>query len=201
MKIKCALLGMLLLAGTAGAEDHVHDGFFLNLGLGIGTTSMDFEIDDYSEYSGNMSGTSTLLDIRIGGCPIENLAISFDMSGITMDDPKVDTDNFSGTAKGSYNISAVGLGGTWFMEDWNAYAGGSFFFFGQENLENDAVSGKVDGSLKGIALRVGKEWWVSDNWGLGAQLQYNRTNFVADVDIEETDDYSTIGLLFSATFN
>jgi len=208
MKNKCALLGMLLMAGTAGAEDQVHDGFFLNLGLGIGTTSMhytlndyNYALDDYSEFYGDLSGISTLLDIRIGVCPIDNLAISFDLSGITMDEPKVESHYFSGTAKGSYNISAMGLGGTWFIEEWNAYAGGSFFFLGQENLENDVVSGRVEGSLKGIALRLGREVWISDNWGLGAQFQYSWMNFEADVANEETDDFSTVGLLLSATFN
>ena len=75
------------------------------------------------------------------------------------------------------------------------------YIAGQENLDLENNSGSVEGSLKGFALRFGKEWWISDNWGLGGQLQYNMISFDADTDPEETNDFSSIGVLFSATFN
>lgn len=202
MKFVPFLSGLLLIASAALAAEHTHDGFFLNMGLGAGSTDMDFTIDDSAYPGGTFSGMSTILDFRIGGCPVENLAVSFDMTGITMEEPDLEYDNgTSGQADATLNISSFGVGATWFEENLNAYVGGTFYFGGQENLETSSASGKIDGSLKGFALRVGKEWWVSENWGLGAQLQYNMANFESDTDIAETDEFSTLALLFSATFN
>lgn len=55
----------------------------------------------------------------------------------------------------------------------------------------------------GINLAVGKEWWVSDNWGLGvaSHLYYSR---IPDAELNGEEPYLdtvSVALLFSATFN
>jgi hypothetical protein len=58
----------------------------------------------------------------------------------------------------------------------------------------------------GLSLVLGKEWWVSDNWGLGlagqlyaARMKDRQPAFVGS----ETPTWRALGLnlLFSASFN
>jgi len=56
----------------------------------------------------------------------------------------------------------------------------------------------------GFAFRLaaGKEWWVSDSWGLGLNLQYARSSNKADAtSADATWVTNSFGLVFSATYN
>ena len=56
----------------------------------------------------------------------------------------------------------------------------------------------------GINVAIGKEWWVSDNWGLGVAGQLFHT-VLSDEDLITGELYdlktTSFGILFSATFN
>jgi hypothetical protein len=57
----------------------------------------------------------------------------------------------------------------------------------------------------GVNASVGKEWWVSENWGVGAALQFMAAT-MKDHQVFAGDSkptWTAIGfaLLFSATFN
>jgi hypothetical protein len=53
----------------------------------------------------------------------------------------------------------------------------------------------------GISLMIGKEWWVSDNWGLGiaGQLFGGSAKDKDDEDLQF--DTFSVNLCFSATYN
>lgn len=56
----------------------------------------------------------------------------------------------------------------------------------------------------GINLAIGKEWWVSDNWGLGVAAQLSST-VLPDKNLRTGEELNltthSVGILFSATFN
>ena len=65
-------------------------------------------------------------------------------------------------------------------------------------LETDNIFGS------GFFCSVGKEWWVSKNWGLGLAIYYYYGKMETDEDIF-IDQYTItdriFGLAFSATYN
>ena len=70
--------------------------------------------------------------------------------------------------------------------------------FDDENRE--VLQDLEDNAATGVAFsgEVGKEWWVSENWGLGISF---RANFF-DTSHERIDwNGQTYSLLFSATYN
>jgi len=53
-----------------------------------------------------------------------------------------------------------------------------------------------------MQLKVGKEWWVSTNWGLGISASYMKTNLKNSLgDINEDIDSNRFALSFNVTFN
>lgn len=52
----------------------------------------------------------------------------------------------------------------------------------------------------GINLMVGKEWWVSDDWGIGVAGAF-RTSTVEDTDDNTKFAINGFNIVFSATYN
>ncbi len=49
---------------------------------------------------------------------------------------------------------------------------------------------------------VGKEWWVTDNWGVGVAAELLLSSMKDDPVVSDaTYSATTFGLLFSATYN
>ena len=97
------------------------------------------------------------------------------------------------------NLYGFGIGVTYYVMPLNLYIAGSLGA-ADANLQIDGETRELrDASGTAINLMVGKEWWVSDNWGLGVAAQYYR------IDMEYANDgeldANAAGLLFSATFN
>jgi hypothetical protein len=53
----------------------------------------------------------------------------------------------------------------------------------------------------GIDLLVGKEWWVSEGWGVGVALELSGGRVKDNGPGSPTWSAGSLGLLFSATFN
>ena len=183
--------------GTSPIE--THDGFYLRMGLGGG----------YLQSSGSMAGTGELklsgaavgLDFALGGVVSPNLILFGELAFLSVSSPTVTLNGASGSANGvSFDHIGFGPGLAYYVEPANVYVSGALIF-GKLQIQND--NNTVTAQTKmgfGANLMVGKEWWVSPQWGLGAALQLmlasNQDNG-ADV------TYSTLGvaLAFSATFN
>jgi hypothetical protein len=82
----------------------------------------------------------------------------------------------------------------------NLYLSGSLLL--QQILLDKSYSDGSDGQLAtglGLSFMVGKEWWVSSDWGLGVAAQL----FVASARDQSgtTWNTGTLAILFSATWN
>lgn len=180
------------------AEAYVHDGFFLRLAPGFGWNSTS------SESGGNtlkMSGVSGLFNIAVGGAVAQDLILHLDISGVSTSDPKVELNgNEVSSNVSSSSTSMVGIGMTYYLPS-NFYITGAV---GMAESSNEAA-GKTYSTDTGYGANVmiGKEWWVSDEWGIGIAGQFLYTNCPdkplagATPDVEST----SFGILLSATYN
>jgi hypothetical protein len=109
----------------------------------------------------------------------------------------------------NFSAGAYGLGpGATYYAKYNLYATGAVYaswLLRTETVDTPPVGSEEvrEGSRAGIgaSLAVGKEWWVSDSWGLGVAGR----GFLASMRDGESDDSTwavrSFSLLFSATMN
>ena len=105
--------------------------------------------------------------------------------------------------KGVFEMTAFGAGATYYVMPLNAYVSASLgtgSFSGTDQMEG--------GSKRGFAMDVtaGKEWWTTDDWGVGAAGSYSYCS-AKDKDLGPAADPggtwngTSWALRFTATFN
>jgi hypothetical protein len=187
---------------------HAHDGFFLRLGLGVGYARTSISIDGEKL---TYAGASIPFDLAIGAAIRPNLILFGEVisHGMSSPDKKYagETKNANST---SMSIQAIGPGVAYYFMPINIYVSGSILLH-KVNYDDDNDSyDATDLSTFGFAgsLMVGKEWWVSRDWGLGLAMQgmlgtaKNRAqNDQSGHLIEGRWNSMAFGLLMSATYN
>jgi hypothetical protein len=188
-----------------GAE--THDGFFLRLTTGPagGAVSLDIPDQDERTYSGG--GWSSSLDI--GGALARDLVVFGRLRGAWLFDPKVRDGNQTVDLGGdSFFVTQglIGAGINYYVMPLNIYFGGAIGFAtvatGRTRRGEDADTQSSDVGF-GIDLDAGKEWWVSDNWGLGVALRLSLASVPAGKDVAARDAVfgsGFVSLVFSATY-
>ena len=192
----------------AASEPKTHDGFFLSFALGMGYQAINFVADDGDNlHSLSESGAATDIDVKIGGRIANNTLLHLTLAGTTKtgtvgDDDYYDNDDIKA------NMSLLGLGVTYYFSG-NFFATGSIgisqFHANSDVRTFDATvnaSANTPADVNsgfGFQVGGGKEWWVSDNWGIGASaaLLFGFANTVYD------DSESSLGitLRLTATWN
>lgn len=190
------LIVFLLFAGTAQASPNSHDGgFFLRLAGGAAFAAT--EITDGDDKI-KIDGPGGDMNIAIGGVITPGLAIHGTLFGWFLSEPDVDINGMSGTLNSDLNLTAIGGGITYYIEPANVYfsfsAGG-----GEISIEADNVMITSDTGLV-IDASLGKEWWTSDNWGLGVAGSFGYHS-IPDGDVDENWTGSSFGVRFTATRN
>lgn len=201
MKKLLAMVTFAAATAFATSAPQTHDGFYLSLAIGFGYQNIDFVTNDYDDETSNISGTATDMDVKIGGRIANNLLLHLTLAGMTPTDSYSDDDEEYKT-----NMSLLGIGATYyFMDNFLATAslGISQFRFSDDIATFDATvktnPGKYSQSGFGFQLGFGKEWWVSENWGIGATaaLMYGFA-----YNLEDTRDGSlSISARLTATWN
>lgn len=185
--------------GDYGEEDegfHTHDGFFLRLGVGFGyavTSStykgMEFKID----------GVATFPYIGIGASVTENFQLSFDIFGAGIMEPTFEVEGKSASeSTADVYMSGGGLGACYYFMPSNLFLGGAFGF-SRMQLEVQGRKFETDTGFQS-QVYLGKEWWVSDNWGLGVMGQYI-FYMHPEKKVDATWYGHSFGVFFSATYN
>lgn len=181
------------------AGDPPHRGFFLRMTLGGGpagyTTSRDLHI---GKAAGNF-------DLAIGGAPLDNLAIYGFTRGNTISQPTLEANGVAvqTTNDVSFSASILGAGVTYYLP-WNIYLdagiGIAVLSLAYSDANGETTQIESDPGV-GLTLGVGKEWMVSDSWGLGAVFKLLSTR-VKDVEAGITEELegTSATLAFSATF-
>jgi hypothetical protein len=161
-----AALALLPGVSAAGSRDHL-GGFFLRLSAGAGTVRTELTS------RGNtlaLSGAASDVNIAIGGVIAPNLALHGTLYGWLADDPDFEVGGRSVATRAQLDLSAIGAGVTYYFMPINIYLSGSL---GAGSLAIDGPTGEGETGVGLVMdLTAGKEWWVSDRWGLGVAVGF-----------------------------
>lgn len=200
------LFFLVILAASfsfAQSEPRAHDGFFLNIALGMGYQSIDFVVEDWQSASDNEAGSATDIDVKIGGRISYNTLMHLTLAGTTRTETVDYDDDYSDIKP---NMSLLGLGVThYFIGNFFASASCGISQFRANSdvpIFNATITNKNGEDINtgfGFQVAAGKEWWVSDNWGIGASAAF-LYGFASN--LAETKESSMgITLRLSATWN
>lgn len=205
--IGAVALSSLVLASPASAEiiderpsmQGEHSSGFLfrgTFGLGYDALSLSSE----GGFDATISGLGASLGIALGGFVTPGLAINADLYGSTILNPSAEVDGFgeTGDVDATITFAALGLGVTYYVMPLNLYIAGSLGI-GQLQLEQNGETAETDFGFTFHAT-LGKEWFVSQNWGVGVALDFNWADVPTDGD-GDSASYTTIAIAFSATYN
>lgn len=182
-----------LPAVKAEAQARTHDGFFLQMDLGAGGMA---STADSGGYEFEVSGVAGQFSIAVGGAIKNNLILAGRAWAVAAEDPTLEVDGADyGEADATVTLSGIGLDVTYYLPS-------NVYFSATPSLttltvESDGDDYDTDTGF-GLRLAVGKEWWVSENWGLGLNGQ---AILSTNDDHGDTWTSAWVGIAFSATFN
>jgi len=204
---KVFILSFVLFGfSNINAQDgfHQHDGLYLSMSAGPLFGGVN---DDLGSYSMKMSGTGAEFDFKIGGAIKENLILHATITSSTLPGPTIKmSDNTSIKASDNMTVGEVMLGGglTYYLMPSNVFLSSSIGIGNFSIIDNNDNTNNVS-TQRGFSmqLKVGKEWWISKNWGFGVGLTYGKTNLTNEPGggITEKMDSNRFGILFNTTFN
>lgn len=182
---------------------HQHDGFFLRFHGGVGSGKMVEENVLGSDMT--LSGLAGVFRFQIGGTVATNLVLFGEMGAFVISDPEMEWHTITGTTENvDLSISDIGAGLSYYFMPSNIYLSGTF------TLSRDKIEAKengITGSTEmgfGMYLSVGKEWWVSADWGLGV-AGFGYFSQTTDKDVSSNQEYTVkntvFGVVFSATYH
>ena len=178
---------------------HAHDGFFLQVHVGISATGFS------SKQAGvktNYAGGGISSGAAIGGVIAHNLVLYAAFFGTDTANPDKQVAGTSVTSDlGEIGVGAFGPGLAYYFERCNLYLSATFGLAGL--TANDGGGVKVDSAKSGAAFdfMVGKEWWVSRDWGLGIAGELMAASLKDKNTPGLTWSASGLSILFSATYN
>ena len=202
--MKKVFLAILATAAMAMAESHTHDGFFLNLALGFGYQGFTYDADK-AAFDMEANGVSSEFDLKLGGTIAPNTILHATLLGVTNTaeiEAKRNGKKLGSSSDMSENMSMLGIGVTYYLPE-NIFFSGSIgmaAFNLQDNTDEDKdIMGQTKNGI-GVQIAAGKEWWVSDNWGLGASVAFTYGAAEDKDDLGDASAYA-VNVMFSATFN
>jgi hypothetical protein len=174
-----------------------HRGFFIRPEIGIGYASGTESTTQGDLTVSGMAGTAS---INIGGAVAENTIIGVHLFDAVLTNPTVTLNGqTASTSSVSYTMFGIGPSFTYYFMPANLYWSGTVAI----TTLNATVNGRSYNAQTGWGFRtsLGKEWWVSEHWGLGVSgsLSYSAN---ADTGTNAPTIGSYLGAIsFSATFN
>lgn len=195
-------LAVLLAAGPARAQAprgaaHTHDGFFLQMDLGLGGMRTSAE-QGGTEVKG--SGGAGEFSIGLGGALTRNFILAGQLWGVSLPDPSIEVNGVHmGDASGSVSLGGIGVQLVYYFMPVNLYVSVTPSLT-QLTFDDGTTSEDTEVGF-GMKLAVGKEWWVSDNWAIGVNGQFAFSTNDSKVAGYPSWGTGWLGVAFSATYN
>ncbi|WP_228557558.1 MULTISPECIES: outer membrane beta-barrel protein [unclassified Myxococcus] len=202
MRYPSIIAALLFTATTASAQEydeHAHDGFYLRLQVGGGylrakATDISPELV--------VKGGGANINAELGFALVNNFILYAKFYGASAPNPSLQVGDLTVEGQNenlSENFGAVGLGVTYYIMPANVYLSGALTYT-QLSVTDDGEKVAESDIGGGLHLGVGKEWWVSKNWGLGigAELALGRIRNESNSD---SWNVTNVSLVFSATYN
>jgi hypothetical protein len=172
-----------------------HFGFLIRPDLGGGYLSST--VGDTT-----VSGGAGTFGLVIGGAVQENLVLGVHLYEGVISNPSLTVSGTSNpTTDSQLSMFGIGPNLTYYFMPVNLYVSATVAL-----TQLNATSGNftADSSVGiGTRLSLGKEWWVSDHWGLGlaGNFSYSANNQSGSTSNPQRIDTWGLGLSFSATYN
>ena len=186
-------------APAAYGWNHQHDGFYLRAYAGLGYFSAS---ETYGGATDTYSGIGATYGAAFGGTIARNLILYGELLGTTVTNATLSygggTPDYSGV---DLTMFGIGPGVAYYVEPINLYLSGTLTFT-QISFSDTNTAQPLDSTNLGVGLSfmVGKEWWVSPDWGIGIAGQVHIAS-MEDPTVRARMRASVISLLFSATYN
>jgi hypothetical protein len=210
---RLTLIPVLVLAFVAVSPSHAraqvqgtHQGFFLSPFIGFAQNDAYYNSDNPNVNNVDLGGPGAMAGVDIGGSVAQNLIVYGELFASDTESPDFNYPNGMVVNNGNVSMSFQGLGAgvRYYFEPLNLFIGGGLNFM-DFKLSNDTGASVVTNTSDfGIGLRaaVGKEWWVSNNWGIGVagELFYGEMD---DPPISNQTSVSAtaIGIVFTASYH
>ena len=199
-------VAMLLTASAASAGNddrvgyhgyHEHDGIYLRLQVGGGYTRASLMNQDLATKGGAVSFNG-----EFGAAPLRNLILALKVFTATTTNPDLELNDVTLEGRNadlSQSYAGVGGGITYYFMPANVYLSGGVTV-NQLSIQDDGDKIAETDLGTGLHLGIGKEWWVSTNWGLGFGLEF-AVGRVPEKDDSGRWQVVNGSLFLSATFN
>jgi hypothetical protein len=188
---------------------HVHDGFYLRLGAGIGAGHLNVSSHSDAANDFSIGGAGLALNLWVGGTPWRGVALGgmLHIQGISDSNVEVAGANSHETMNGGVGYLApfidafpdplrgLHVGGSLGLAGFNARADGNALE--QAHRVKDYESTGFGGSAW-----VGYMGWVGPEWSMGGMLQLTVMRVRQDEDdVERVGSGYTLALTFSALYH
>ncbi len=186
----CAALGF---TSEAKAEPQTHDGFYLQLGAGLGYMSSSAEIDPYKV---TYSGVTIPTALMIGGT-VGPVVIGGGFFGDYAPSPSAEIDGGPSVDLEDVTLTLIGIG--LFADIYpNPHEGLHFQpFFGWGGLDASYQGNDGGSDPTGMVLGIGAgyDFWVGNEWSIGPMFRFA----YAPLKLNDVS-YNTIAPVLMATF-
>jgi len=184
---------------SSGYGIHQHDGFYARVTAGLGYLSAS---ESVGSATGTYSGVGGTLGAAFGGVIAPNLVLYGELLGTSVTNASWTTGGATLTYSGiDVMLFGIGPGVAYFIEPLNLYLSGTLTFT-QVSFTDTSSAYPIDNTDLGVGLSftVGKEWWVSGDWGIGIAGQLHAAS-MHDPTFDARMRALALSLLFSATYN
>lgn len=177
-----------------------HFGFYIRPDLGFGYMSASESVGGTTV---TVSGASGLGGVAIGGAVSENHILAVHIVDSVASNPSVSASSGNAGPSSYSQLLMWGIGPeyTYYFMPENIYVSGTLALT-RISVNNGNRTASTDAGL-GARLGVGKEWWVSDHWGLGiaGHFSLSTNQDPAQNGMSFTMNTWALGAVFSATYN
>jgi len=171
-----------------------HDGFFLRFHLGAGQFDADWK--DGLADSMTVAGRSGHLGVALGGAILPNLILFGEVTSEAISRPTAHFMGFEEELGSALGLVGFGPGIAYYIMPVNLYLSASALAIRATVTGDEGRFETAKG--RGVKFALGKEWWVSRNWGLGVA---GITTLASVPHFDSTVKTSNFLLAFTASYN
>ncbi len=151
----------------------MHDGFYARFNLGFNLGSAFVQTDSLERPNYTVGGGGLAVDILIGGTPSPGLVLGGGLllqNSVTED---VEIDGGGSSPSGSSTLALIGPFVDGFpVANKGLHFGGLLGLASARTTRQDGTD-EFDGAGVGLAVWLGHDFWVADEWSLGALLRFS----------------------------
>jgi hypothetical protein len=202
-------------APASSSAVHVHDGFYLRLGIGLGGASFAGEIsspDPIVDGAGFESrAVAVPIEVAIGGTPVPGLVVGLGSYASVWPSPRDKFKNYGQVLNadgGSFTVASSGPFADWYFRPEQGLHAQAAITFATATMAKsvDTYLPWRDFSGSGWALMTGFGWesWIGDQWSAGilGRVQYGQVLLKSSDGVEKMPTaFAVIGVMASFTYH